>query len=174
MGNDEPVTFDEYVVTRSSALLRFGAALTGDAHLAEDLVQSALVKAYKHWRAVSAADHPDAYVRRVMVTTHISGHRRRRVLETLAAVLPDRGGGADPADQVSDRDELDRAIAGLPPQQRATLVLRHFAGYEDAAIAEILGCSQGSVRSYASKGAAALRAALAATGQSDDLHRSGT
>jgi RNA polymerase sigma-70 factor (sigma-E family) len=174
MGSDAPVTFDEYVVSRSPALLRFGAALTGDAHLAEDLVQVALVKAYRHWRTVASADHPDAYVRRVMVTTHISAHRRRRVLETLAAVLPDRGGGTDPADQVGERDELDRAIAGLQPQQRAVLVLRHYAGYEDAAIAAVLGCSQGSVRAYASKGAAALRTVLHAPDQTDDLHRSGT
>ena len=154
------MTFDEYVLSRSPALLRFGAALTGDAHLAEDLVQSALVKAHRHWRTVSTADHPDAYVRKVMVTTHISAHRRRRVLESLTSVLPDRGGGHDPADQVSDRDELDRAIAELAPQQRAVLVLRHYAGYEDAAIASVLGCSEGSVRSYASKGAARLRLLL--------------
>jgi RNA polymerase sigma-70 factor (sigma-E family) len=168
------VTFDEYVVSRSPALLRFGAALTGDAHLAEDLVQSALVKAHRHWRTVSAADHPDAYVRRVMVTTHISSGRKHRVLETLTSVLPERSRGTDLADQVGDRDELERAIRGLPPQQRAVLVLRHYAGYEDAAIAAVLGCSQGSVRAYASKGATALRAALAATDQPNDLHRSGT
>ena len=58
------MSFDEYVVTRSPALLRFAAAvLTGDVHLAEDLVQTALVKAHRHWRTVAAADHPDAYVR---------------------------------------------------------------------------------------------------------------
>lgn len=174
MGSDQPVTFDEYVVSRSPALLRFGAALTGDTHLAEDLVQSALVKAHRHWRTVSTADHPDAYVRRVMVTTHISAGRKRRVLETLTSVLPERSRGSDLADEVSDRDELERAIRGLPPQQRAVLVLRHYAGYEDAAIADVLGCTEGSVRAYASKGAAALRTALAATDQHNDLHRSGT
>jgi RNA polymerase sigma-70 factor (sigma-E family) len=163
MGSDEPVTFDEYVVARSPALLRFAAALTGDAHLAEDLVQSALVKAHRHWRTISAADHPDAYVRRVMVTTHISSGRKRRVLETLTSVLPERSRGTDLADQVGDRDELERAIRELPPQQRAVLVLRHYAGYEDAAIAAVLGCSENSVRSYASKGAARLRTLLAPT-----------
>jgi RNA polymerase sigma-70 factor (sigma-E family) len=174
MGSDEPVTFDEYVVSRSPALLRFGAALTGDPYLAEDLVQSALVKAHRHWRTVSTADHPDAYVRRVMVTTHVSAGRKRRVLETLTSVLPERSLGTDLAEQVGDRDELERAIRRLPPQQRAVLVLRHYAGYEDAAIADVLGCSEGSVRAYASKGATALRAALHAANQADDLHRSGT
>jgi RNA polymerase sigma-70 factor (sigma-E family) len=163
MGSDEPVTFDEYVVSRSPALLRFAAALTGDAHLAEDLVQSALVKAHRHWRTVSAADHPDAYVRKVVVTTHISAHRRRRVVEQLTAVLPERGRGGDLADRIGDRDELERAIRELPAQQRAVLVLRHYAGYEDVAIADVLGCSQTSVRSYASKGAARLRVLLTPT-----------
>jgi RNA polymerase sigma-70 factor (sigma-E family) len=161
MGSTEQVNFDEYVVRRSPALLRFGAALTGDAQLAEDLVQTALVKAHRHWRTVSTADHPDAYVRKVMVTTHISAHRRHRVHEQLTALVPEQLGGADPADQVSDRDELDRAISALPPQQRAVLVLRHYAGYEDAAIADVLGCTQASVRAYASKGSAALRRLLA-------------
>jgi RNA polymerase sigma-70 factor (sigma-E family) len=169
MGSDAPVTFDEYVVARSPALLRFGAVLTGDVHLAEDLVQSALVKAHRHWRTVSAADHPDAYVRRVMVTTHISAGRRRRIREQLTAVLPERAShGKDPAEQVGDRDALDRAVSTLPAQQRAVLVLRHYAGYEDAAIAELLGCSEASVRAYASKGAARLRTLLT------DLQGSGT
>jgi RNA polymerase sigma-70 factor (sigma-E family) len=160
MGRDEPVTFDEYVVTRSPALLRFAAALTGDRHLAEDLVQSALVKAHRHWRTVAGADHPDAYVRKVIVTTHISEHRKGRVRETLTAVLPERAQRSDVAAQVGDRDELDRAIRELPAQQRAVLVLRHYAGYDDPAIADLLGCTVTSVRAYASKGAARLRALL--------------
>jgi RNA polymerase sigma-70 factor (sigma-E family) len=175
MGSQAPVTFDEYVVARSPALLRFGAALTGDAQHAEDLVQSALVKAHRHWRTVAAADHPDAYVRRVMVTTHISAARRKRVVEHLTAVLPERASRAkDPADQVSDRDELDRAITRLPARQRAVLVLRHYAGYEDAAIAEVLGCSEASVRAYASKGATALRALLQEPNDTTHLQGSGT
>jgi RNA polymerase sigma-70 factor (sigma-E family) len=160
MGDQEPVSFDEYVVARSPALLRFGAALTGDAHLAEDLVQQALVKAHRHWRTVSGADHPDAYVRRVMVTTHISANRRRRVLETLTSILPERAHSTDLAESVGERDQLDRAIKELAPRQRAVLVLRHYAGYEDSAIAAVLGCSETSVRAYASKGAARLRTLL--------------
>lgn len=155
--------FDEYVVTRSPALLRFGAALTGDVQLAEDLLQTALVKAYRHWRAVTSADHPDAYIRRVMVTTHISAHRRHRVRETLTQLVPDRPRPDDFVEALTDRDELDQAINALPPRQRAVLVLRHYAGYEDAAIADVLGCTQASVRAYASKGSAALRAKLAPT-----------
>jgi RNA polymerase sigma-70 factor (sigma-E family) len=176
MGSDAAMTFDEYVLSRSPALLRFTAVLTGDVHLAEDLVQTALVKAHRHWRTVSATDHPDAYVRRVMVNSHISASRRRRVTEHLTAVLPDRAitRTKDPAEQVSDRDALDRAVSTLPAQQRAVLVLRHYAGYEDAAIAEVLGCSETSVRAYASKGAARLRALLQEPHHTTHLQGSGT
>lgn len=172
MGSE--LDFDEYVVTRSPALLRFGAALTGDRHDAEDLVQAALVKAYRRWRSVCQADHPDAYVRRVMVNTHISAHRRRHIVETLTWVLPERAQPGDLADGVSDRDELDRAISALPPRQRAVLVLRHYAGYSDEAIADVLGCSSSSVRAYASKGAASLRDLLAEPERSIHLNGSGT
>ncbi|RKS68574.1 RNA polymerase sigma-70 factor (sigma-E family) [Motilibacter peucedani] len=155
--------FDEYVVARSAALLRFAFVLTGDAHLAEDLLQGALLKAHRNWQRVAATDHPDAYVRRIVVNDHLSDSRRRRVLESLTAVLPDRlaaGAGGDPAAQVGERDELSRALETLPGKQRAVLVLRHYAGYDDEAIAETLGCSVGAVRVNASRGAARMRALL--------------
>lgn len=172
MGSE--LDFDDYVVTRSPALMRFGAALTGDRQDAEDLLQTALVKAYRRWRSVCQADHPDAYVRRVMVNTHISDHRRHRIVETLTWVLPERPEHGDLADAVSDRDELDRAISSLPPRQRAVLVLRHYAGYGDEAIADVLGCSASSVRAYASKGTAALRVLLQEPERTIHLHGSGT
>src|SRR3954451_1980148 len=104
MGSDAAMTFDEYVVSRSPSLLRFAAVLTGDVQLAEDLVQTALVKAHRHWRTVAAADHSDAYVRRVMVNAHIAAGRRRRVREHLTAVLPERASRSKyPADTVGDR-----------------------------------------------------------------------
>lgn len=158
--------FDEYVAARSAALLRFAHVLTGDVHLAEDLLQVALVKTYRHWSKISRLDHPDAYVRRVLVTSHISSTRRRRVREQLLAVLPDHGHGApsaaggDPAQQVAERDLLHRALVQLSARQRAVLVLRHYAGYDDPAIADTLGCTEGTVRVNASRGAARLRAVL--------------
>ncbi len=69
--------FDEYVAARGQALLRFGYVLSGDAHLAEDLVQTALLKAHRHWRRVTAADQPEAYLRRMIVNSFLD-HRRRR------------------------------------------------------------------------------------------------
>lgn len=153
-------SFTEYVAARSSSLLRFAYVLTGDSHQAEDVLQTALIKAYRHWSRVCAAEHPDAYMRRVIVNTHLSSARRRRLVETLTAAVPERAGSGtldDPADLVSERDMLDRALARLPARQRAVLVLRHYAGYDDDAIAEALGCSVGAARVLASRGAATLR-----------------
>lgn len=69
--------FEEYVATRGPALLRLAFVLTGDAHLAQDLVQSGLARAYGQWGRVARAQHPDAYVRRIIVNEHLGWRRRR-------------------------------------------------------------------------------------------------
>lgn len=156
-------SFDEYVATRALGLTRFAYVLTNDVHAAEDVVQGALLKVFRHWSRISRADHPDAYIRRVIVTTHLSSVRGRRPVEVLRSVLPERaavGAAGDPAEQVSQRDTLRLALATLPARQRAVLVMRHYAGMDDSAIADVLRCGVGTVRAHASKGATALRLVL--------------
>ena len=75
---------------------------------------------------------------------------------------------ADPAERVADRDELLRALAELTPHQRAVLVLRHYEGYDDAAIAAVLGCGDGTVRTHATRGAQRLRELLEKTRQPEE------
>ncbi len=154
--------FEEYVGARGPALLRLAYVLTTDTHAAEDLVQSALADAYRHWRRVERADHPDAYVRRVLVNTHLSRLRRRSAHE-----LPGSGRDIatdlttttepDPADAVVDRDAARRTLDTLPPRARAVLVLRYYADLDDDAIADLLGIATSSVRSTASRALATLR-----------------
>lgn len=153
--------FAEYVAARGPALERFAYVLTGDRHRAQDLVQTALLKAYRRWRWVARADHPDAYVRRIVTTSYLDWRRRLSSTEEPVGDLPDRPGGADPGDRVADRDELRRALATLTPRQRAVLVLRHLEGWDDAAIAAALRCGEGSVRTHASRGRQRLLEALA-------------
>jgi RNA polymerase sigma factor (sigma-70 family) len=74
-------------------------------------------------------------------------------------MLPDRS-EPDLADGVVERDRLRRALGTLSPKQRAVLVLRHYEGLDDAAIAALLRCGEVSVRSHASRGLARLRASL--------------
>ncbi len=152
--------FSEYVAARGPALERFAYVLTGDPHRAQDLVQTALLKAYRRWRWVARADHPDAYVRRIVTTSFLDWRRRRSSTEEPVGELPDRPDGADPGDRVAERDELHRALATLSPRQRAVLVLRHYEGWDDAAIAAALRCGEGSVRTHASRGLQRLRDAL--------------
>jgi RNA polymerase sigma-70 factor (sigma-E family) len=156
--------FEEYVAARGRALERYAFVLAGDPQRAQDLVQTALVKAYRRWRHVGRTEHPDAYVRRIVTTTYLDWRRRRDSTEQPVAEFPDEpAGDGDPADRVAGRDEMVRALARLTPQQRAVLVLRHYEGYDDAAIAAVLGCGEGTVRTHASRGAQRLRAALLGT-----------
>jgi RNA polymerase sigma-70 factor (sigma-E family) len=161
--------FRDFVLARSPALLGTAYALTGDRGLAEDLLQVALLRTYRHWRRLRHSEHPDAYVRRVMANQRISWWRRRRVAEADGPV-PDRPGpeGSSP----EDRDELWRALRQLPPRTRAVVVLRYWEDLSEAEVARVLGCSVGSVKSQASRGLARLRAELAA-GESTPL-REGT
>lgn len=151
--------FSEYVTARGPALERFAFVLTGDAHLAQDLVQTALLEAYRRWRWVARADHPDAYVRRIVATSYLDWRRRRSNAEAPVGALPEPA-GPDLADGVADRDQLRRALATLTPRQRTVLVLRHYEGLDDAAIAALLRCGEPSVRTHASRGLQRLRAAL--------------
>jgi RNA polymerase sigma-70 factor (sigma-E family) len=153
------VEFSEYVAARGSALERFAYVLTGDAHLAQDLVQTALLKAYRRWRWVARAEHPDAYVRRILTRSYLDWRRRRSSGEEPVDAVPERP-APDPAEGVAERDQLRRALGTLSPKQRAVLVLRHYEGMDDAAIAALLRCGEGSVRSHASRGLARLRAHL--------------
>src|SRR5215469_15458409 len=114
--------FEEFVVVRGQALQRFGYALTGDWALAEDLLQTALAKAYPRWRRVQG-DDPDAYVRKIMLNTWSSWRRRRWRGELPTATMPDQP-GPDSFSGVDRRQALRSALAKLPPRQRAVVVLR--------------------------------------------------
>ena len=159
--------FEEYVATRGRALERYAYVLCGDAHLAQDLTQTALVKAYRRWSWVDRADSPDHYVRRILTTSFIDHTRKRSSAERPTDVLPEDAGGRDPATVTVVRDAVRRALTTLTPQQRAVLVLRHFEGYDDLAIAEVLHCSESTVRSHASRGLDRLRDHL--SGEEGDL-----
>lgn len=147
--------FDEFAAARGDALLRFAYLLCGDAHLAEDLVQNVLSRAFPRWDRVAAAAHPEAYVKKMLVNEHLSWRRRLSSREVVRDALPDAPVAAD--DAVVHRDAAWRLLATLPRRQRAVLVLRYYEDLSDAAIAEVLGCSAGAVRAYASRALATLR-----------------
>ncbi|HEX2315658.1 MAG TPA: SigE family RNA polymerase sigma factor [Thermomonospora sp.] len=149
----ERAEFGQYVAERSTRLLRTAYLLCRDWATAEDLVQTALTKAWLAWGRIGA--DPDPYVYRILANTHTSWWRRRWRGEVPTERLPDLP--APPADTVEDRDLLWDALGRLGRRERAAVVLRYFADLEHTAIAEILGCSPGTVRGQISRALAKLR-----------------
>ena len=167
-GNATDTDAEAYLDVALPRLMGAALSLTGNRHDAEDLVQDTLAKVLVHWRRVERADSPDAYVRKVMVNTFVSGKRRRSSRELVSHELVTAdgiGAHAEPAN-LEDRDEMWTLLAGLSPRQRAVLVLRYYDDLPDAAIAELLGCSPVSVRVTAHKALARLRDRLPALRES--------
>jgi RNA polymerase sigma-70 factor (sigma-E family) len=152
--------FAQFVVARERALLRTAWLLTGDWALAEDLVQTALVRAWPRWERITRRDHPEVYVRRVMVNTWASWTRRRWRGERPAAPMPDRPDPGDMATEVTVRMAVRGALASLTRRQRAVIVLRVFDDMSEAQVAGVLGCSVGTVKSTMSRALAKLRESL--------------
>ena len=168
-------SFDEFVQARSPGLLRTALLLTGqDRAEAEDLVQLALERAYRHWARICRSGEPERYVRKILANASADRWRRLR----RRPELPLREAAADPAGpdrsrEIDDRDFLLRALAALPPRQRAALVLRYFDDLNQAEIADLLGCSVGTVKSQISRGLARLREETAGHDEPDPAARRG-
>jgi RNA polymerase sigma-70 factor (sigma-E family) len=157
VGSDDESSFADFVDREQPGLLRLAVLLTGDPGHAEDLVQTALLKTYRHWNRLSRSGPPAAYVRRVLVTTHTSWRRLRSSTETVMDVLPDRAG--PPAAPGPDED-LRAALRELPPRMRAAVVLRFFEDLSEKQAAVLMGCSPSTVNTQVTRGLARLREAL--------------
>ena len=161
MKSERDEQFHSFVLGRRAALLRTATLLTaGDAHLAEDLVQSTLTKLYVAWPAFRRADNPDGYLRRTLVNA-LTDERRRwwRRHERTMAELPERPHAE--LDRDAGSDLLRTALRELPPRMRAALVFRYFYDLDVAATADALGCSEGTVRSQTARALDKLRTVLA-------------
>lgn len=147
--------FDDFVVARSQALTRSAYLLVRDAGLAEDLVQTSLTKAWFAWRRI---EDPEAYVRRIMVTTATSWWRRPWIRETPVEQPLTRAAAADAhLEHLAEEQDLWQALGRLPRRQRAVVVLRYVEDRTEAETASLLGCSVGTVKSQCSKALAKLR-----------------
>jgi RNA polymerase sigma-70 factor (sigma-E family) len=153
------VGFEDFVSREQPALLRLAVLLAGDRGHAEDLVQTALLKTYRHWGRITRNGEPTAYVRRVLVTTHTSWRRRRSTTEQVVAQLPDR---ADPSVAPDDDEQLRAALRSLPPRMRTAVVLRYYADLSELQTAQLMGCSESTVNTQTARGLARLRALLSA------------
>jgi RNA polymerase sigma-70 factor (sigma-E family) len=155
MSRDEE--FLEYVAAHRGRMLRTARLLAGgDHHWAEDLVQTALTKLYVHWGKVRQAEGASSYADRVLINAFIDERRRFwRTRETSTAELrdPSPANGPDHADRLTVLD----ALAQLPRRQRAVVVLRYFQDLDVAAVARVMDCSEGTVKSQTARALAKLR-----------------
>jgi RNA polymerase sigma-70 factor (sigma-E family) len=157
--------FERFAAETSDLLLRTGYLMTGDARDAEDLVQETFLRVARRWHKVRLMDHPAAYARRVLINLVLrdADRRSRRKAELRPGGIGLGGcdaGAARALRQVDDLAEFRWALAQLPARQRAVLVLRYWADLPVAEVAGILGCSEGTVTSTASRAAARLAQAL--------------
>ena len=161
MGRDPAAEgeFREFVAVRSAALHRTAYLLVGDWALAEDLVQTALVKTYLAWRRLDGIAAVEPYARRVMINTATGWWRRRWRGERPTGQLPERP-IADGADQRAERDRVWQLLRDLPARQRAVVVLRFYEDLSEAETARLLDISVGTVKSQTSRAMAAMRARL--------------
>jgi RNA polymerase sigma-70 factor (sigma-E family) len=148
--------FDALVEHKAASLLRTAYLLTGDWGTAEDLLQTALVKTWFRWDGLRDPGAAEAYVRQVMARTYATWWRRKWRGELATGELPELP-GRDAYDDVDSRHALRRALAELPPRQRAIVVLRFYEDLSEAQVASLLGCSVGTVKSTASRALVRLR-----------------
>ena len=159
MRRSQDAEFEAFVRRHRAQLVGTARLLTaGDGHLAEDLVQTTLVKVYLAWGR--ASQQPAAYARRTLVNC-LTDHRRRPFFrrEHGAVSLPE----APVEDPAMVDPELVAALAELPPRQRAAVVLRHVHDLSVDEVADALNCSTGTVKSQTARGLDKLRALLTPT-----------
>jgi RNA polymerase sigma-70 factor (sigma-E family) len=148
----------EYVSARLPSLKRLAYQLCGDDHRADDLVQESVTKLYLRWSSARRADNLDRYVRTILVRTHIDETRRPWSRVRLFRAPPDQP--VTTTAGTEDRAVLRAALATLPPGQRAVLVLRFLCDVSVEEVAQLLGCSTGTVKSQTAHGLGKLRQTL--------------
>jgi RNA polymerase sigma-70 factor (sigma-E family) len=180
---ERDASFAVFMDQAGPALLRTAWFLTGDTDRAQELTQAALVKTYVAWHKVDH-DRAHAYARKCLVNHKIDVWRatRHEVVSDLAtpghqlasaSPGPTWQSRTNEIETTDDRDDLVRRLAKLPRQQRAVVVLRYYADQSEAAVAEALGISVGSVKSAASRGLATLRSQAEAPHENEAQGRTG-
>ncbi|WP_020386878.1 SigE family RNA polymerase sigma factor [Kribbella catacumbae] len=159
MGDSEQEYID-FVTHHANALCRTAYLLCGDWRRAEDATQEALIRMYRLWPRMQNQPGLKAYARKVVVTTTLEALRRKSSREVvsdssqfLATADP-----ADPLGRLESRMVIREALAGLPPRQRACVVLRYFDQLSVEETADALGVRPGTVKSQTLRALDKLRA----------------
>lgn len=155
VGTTEP--FESFYRREYAAMVALAAAVSGTPSLAEDLAQEALLRAHRAWPRISAYDRPGAWLRRVTINLAANLRRRASTERRLGPVASERPRVVD----IVLRDEqVWRAVAELPPRQRAAIALFYLEDRSVAQIAEILDCAENTAKALLHQGRQGLHARL--------------
>lgn len=147
-------TFFEFEYERMMKTLTLAC---GDRHVAEELTQEAMARAFEHWDRVSRASSPTAYVYRIAFNLLRRWRRRAAISRRLTV---SRIEGEDPAAEVTSRLHARQTLERLPTAQREALVLIDWSGMSVDEAARVLGVGPSSVRARLSRGRATMRGLL--------------
>jgi len=155
-------SFRRFAINHAASMRRSAFLFCGDWHLAEDLMQASLIKIYRSWSRVQRDESLVNYGRTVLLRTWLDEKRRpwRRSEQTEAAVPERPQDTPDQTHRMWARDLVHQGLLRLPPRQRAVLVFRYFDDLSVAETAEVMNCSQGTVKSQTARGLDALRASV--------------
>jgi len=154
------ISFEAFYRNEYRAMLGIARALASDTTSAEDLVQEAFISAHRRWDRVSQYDSPQAWVRRVLINRATS--LRRRLSSELRALARTGPAGAAPPDLSVETSEVWDEVHRLPRRQQQAIVLHYVAQLSMVEIADVMGCSQGTVKSHLHRARESLRSSLAA------------
>jgi RNA polymerase sigma-70 factor (sigma-E family) len=152
-----PAEFTEFAAAELTRLRRTAFLLCGDWHAAEDLTQVALTKTLLAWRRISKRENAHAYAHRTLVNAYLDQRRLRSSGEIASATLPEL---PVPATTAELRIVLLDALAELPAQARAVVVLRYWEDLSIEQVASTLRCSTGNVKSQSARALSKLRSRL--------------
>jgi RNA polymerase sigma-70 factor (sigma-E family) len=154
---DAAAEFTEFASAATPRLFQTAFLLCGNWHTAQDLTQATLAKMFVSWSRIERRQAEHAYAHRVLVNCYLAMTRKRGFTET-------------PVDQIAAETICDstaelrivllQALAGLTPRDRAVLILRYWEDQSVDQVAELLGCSAGSVRIQSLRALDKLRAVL--------------
>lgn len=145
-------------------MVRLAAFLVDDRTTAEDVVQDAFSGLVKAWPNLRDDGAVRAYLRTSVVNrSRTALSRRRRARSVLPLHEPPPPNVDESLILAEEHREVLQALAGLPRRQREVLILRYWSGLSEADMSQTLGVSNGTIKSTASRGLAALRAALGGT-----------
>jgi RNA polymerase sigma-70 factor (ECF subfamily) len=151
---------EELVSFCSAQQVRLRGLLTvycGDADLAGELAQEALARLCMSWNRVRRMANPQAWLTRVALNLANSHYRRRRAERRATERSARRAERVHVDPDGADAVAIRSAVARLPQRPRSALVLRYYAGFSVAEVADLMGCPEGTVKTLTRKAIASLR-----------------